>query len=209
MKKRSRLPSIFLMFFMAIIFIVTTVQVVVSGITLNDNINVEGEVFLEGAGCGILFCDGTHQTTGPMPSWSRKITGDRFELVLYNENEHKYEAVLDHETGLVWQRTTYNVTRDWYIAQSYCYALLLGGRQGWRLPTIDELATLIDSSQPSPKLPAGHPFTDIPEENAYYWSATPDDENPDYAWRVVLKFGTINRRDKGEKFYVRAVRAPR
>ena len=44
---------------------------------------------------------------------------------------------------------------------------------GWRLPTLQELASLVDSSVPvpGPSLPAGHPFSNV-QQSFPYWSAT-------------------------------------
>jgi hypothetical protein len=91
------------------------------------------------------------------------------------------EAVLDKETGLVWQRTAGDtddngVTNDsdkldWFQAHIYCNNVAVGGRKGWRLPSIQEQATLIDPSASSPALPAGHPFIGV---RAGYWSASTD-----------------------------------
>ena len=48
---------------------------------------------------------------------------------------------------------------------------------GWRLPTINELASLFDpAATAAPGLPSGHPFTGLgldPVEGDSFWSATP------------------------------------
>ena len=67
------------------------------------------------------------------------------------------DVVLDRETGLVWQRTVSAVSVDWFTAISYCYTTTAGGRKGWRLPAVEELASLVDSTQTNPSLPVGHP----------------------------------------------------
>src|SRR5664279_1926786 len=54
------------------------------------------------------------------------------------------EAYLDKETGLVWPKTPYTTPLDWYSATSYCLNLVLGGRSGWRLPTLPELSSLLE-----------------------------------------------------------------
>ncbi|HKA41023.1 MAG TPA: DUF1566 domain-containing protein [Burkholderiales bacterium] len=55
------------------------------------------------------------------------------------------EAVLDRETGLVWQRSPVGHGR-WNVASSQCLLAKTGGRVGWRLPTVNELASLLDPS---------------------------------------------------------------
>lgn len=102
------------------------------------------------------------------PSWDQKLTTNRF-VVLANWNN---EAVLDRETGLVWDRSPSTETVTQFIAVVKCIQLMRGGRSGWRLPGIQELQSLVDpSAQASPGLPAGHPFTNI-VANALYWSLT-------------------------------------
>jgi hypothetical protein len=138
-------------------------------------------------------------------SWDKKITGSaRFKLVLDGE------AVLDRETGLFWQRATDNDTKKWTDtveddACTYCYKLEVGGRLGWRLPTIEELATLVDTSNLSPALPAGHLFTNF--KSSYYWSSSTHAYHPDHAWYVYFGNGYVYYNTKTDQYYVRCVRS--
>ena len=100
------------------------------------------------------------------PSWDQKITSGRF-VVLTNWNN---EAVLDRETGLVWEKTPTAPDSQFFIdAHLYCFNLNTGGRKGWRLPSMPELASLVDLTQSSPSLPSGHPFT---VQSQSYWTST-------------------------------------
>jgi hypothetical protein len=85
----------------------------------------------------------------------------RFDCVLNDE------AVLDRETGLVWQRTPSAVTSNWYSAP--CTLTSVGGRFGWRLPSIEEFFSLLDSSADS--LPDGHPFVGVTAPSDVYFTA--------------------------------------
>ncbi len=69
------------------------------------------------------------------------------------------EAVLDKETGLVWQIGTnpYPLMVNFYDAESIYHTVLAYGRYGWRLPTIEELLSIADPGLPG-HLPPGHPF---------------------------------------------------
>ncbi|MBI5485698.1 MAG: DUF1566 domain-containing protein [Deltaproteobacteria bacterium] len=49
----------------------------------------------------------------------------------------------DLTTGLCWQDPPDPTTRIWDDAVAYCDGLVLGGRNDWYLPTIDELRSLI------------------------------------------------------------------
>lgn len=100
-------------------------------------------------------------------SWSHKLPGwHRFALVL------DAQAVLDKETGLVWERSPDTTASDWFAAHDQCKRKTWGTRMGWRLPTIEELSSLVDPSvpYPGPTLPGQHPFTGV--QTWKYWSAT-------------------------------------
>lgn len=101
-----------------------------------------------------------------------------------------YDAVLDVETGLVWERDPTDGTVSWSDAIDNCHFLALGGRKGWRLPTLAEMNTLVDPVALG--LPAGHPFTDVVQSN--YWTSTTDVDFPTNAQGIGLSgsgFGTI------------------
>ena len=55
------------------------------------------------------------------------------------------DLVLDKETGLIWARDANlpGEKKHWLDALNYCRALTLGNRKGWRLPTVEELASLL------------------------------------------------------------------
>ena len=126
---------------------------------------------------------------------------DRF-VVLVDWNS---EAVLDRKTGLVWERAPNVSFTNWSGAQNRCENLLLGKHKGWRLPTIFELATLVDPNVPSPgpTLPAGHPFT---VASSFYWSATSDITNDANAWGVGFNIGDVGSGVKSAIDYVWCVR---
>src|SRR5438270_8218804 len=85
------------------------------------------------------------------PSWDQTLPSSTRFIVLLNFNS---EAVLDRETGLVWQKSPSTLTARWDTAISFCQFASTGGRFGWRLPTAAELYSLGD---PSTGLPTGHP----------------------------------------------------
>lgn len=101
-------------------------------------------------------------------SWDKKLDNARFQVLSQFNNE----AVLDKETGLLWQRSPSGSLVTWEQAVTLCYSLTLGERMGWRLPTVEELLSLVDPTQTStPTLPVGHPFQNI-AASPNYWTAT-------------------------------------
>lgn len=124
---------------------------------------------------------------GDLKSWDAVIPdADKRFKVLKAFND---EAVLDKETQLVWERSAAVETpTTWVQAQSHCYTRVVGGRMGWRTPTLEELTSLIDPAAPEPgaKLPPGHPFN-VGTTN--YWSSTTTADDADVAWFVRLAIG--------------------
>jgi hypothetical protein len=150
------------------------------------------------------------QTTAPgpyyaKPSWDQKLQCDtratcpRF-IVLSNWNS---DAVLDRETGLVWERSPSTSTFDWRFAQFHCNELAVGNRIGWRLPTLQELASLADPSQ-VPAFPPGHPFNNV--QSSTYFSATTNVFAAGLAWVVLFDSGRVADSDKESTFLAWCVR---
>ena len=153
---------------------------------------------------GITFADKLEPSAPPAPTmktldeipptWSQILPADdgdsvgcgssRFDCVLGGA------AVLDKETGLVWEQSPDTTTRTWLDAiSSHCYTNEVGDRKGWRLPTVEELASLVDTAQSSPSLPSGHPFSNV--QSSWYWSATTNAGNTTVAWVVHFSGGSV------------------
>jgi hypothetical protein len=109
--------------------------------------------------------------------------------------------VLDKETGLVWEKSPDTTTRTWANAISYAYNKNVGGRKGWRLPTVEELASLVDLTQSNPAIPSGHPFTNV--QLSGYWSAT---TVAGTAWDVYFHNGNVSYSIEPVPLYVWCVR---
>jgi len=123
------------------------------------------------------------------PTWSQKLpAAQRFVEVLDGA------GVLDKETGLVWEKSPDTTARTWTEAIYYCYNKTVGGRKGWRLPTVDELESLVDPTQFSPALPSGHPFLNV--RSVDYWSSTTYASTTDHAWFVSMFVGEVGNYDK-------------
>ena len=99
------------------------------------------------------------------------------------------DLVLDKETRLIWTRDANLIGQhNWLDANTLCREFSLGNRSGWRLPSVEELSSLVDLSQADLALPVGHPFINVQYGSGVnsYWTST-NHENPDAAaWFVNL-----------------------
>ena len=129
--------------------------------------------------------------------------------------------VTDHITGLMWQDdesvttvqkqwvTTANYNADNYsdtsgdTATTYCTNLTLGGFVNWRLPTIEELETIVKYDVFTPSIDSNFFLNTA---NSYYWSSTTDANGSNYAWRVHFGYGYLIHNYKNTSYYVRCVR---
>lgn len=131
-----------------------------------------------------------------LKSWSNIIpNANRRFIVLGDFNN---AAVLDRETGLVWEKSPDRLTvYPWIDALAVCANKAVGGRKGWRLPSFVELSSLVDPNAiSSPTLPVGHPFGLI--EAAFYWSATSltGPGGATNAWGVFFNNGIVGLNGK-------------
>lgn len=96
-------------------------------------------------------------------------------------------AVLDTTTGLTWQQNAASA-RQQPEAASYCAALSLAGSR-WRLPTRDELHTLMDTSKGDIPIDQATFPDSFSGANDGFWSSTPVDGKPDWGWDVYFVNG--------------------
>jgi hypothetical protein len=144
---------------------------------------------------------------GAFPSWDQQINNpNRFKVL----EDFAGAAVLDRETGLVWEQSPEGTKskptpiQDWFHAHGYCNFLTVGGRNGWRLPTIQELASLVDPTKSRPALPSGHPFSNVRSES--YWSATTTARDTEWAWHADFAFSGVFNLLKIARLHVWCVR---
>jgi len=137
-------------------------------------------------------------TTIP-PSWYQKLSASkRFSVVLDGA------AVLDKETGLVWEKDPSSAIQTWLQGIENCYTRTVGGRKGWRLPTIEELNSLVDATSSNPALLGGHPFDNI--QLGWYWTNNTDSKHPANAWYVDFASGNAGGDNKYSSRFIWCVR---
>lgn len=106
----------------------------------------------------------------------------------------KKGCYLDTETGLQWALKNFG-PMSWDKATAE-----FNGSNGWRLPTIDELLTLVDYTK-------FNPATSLPDMvSSYYWSATTYAGSTYGAWSVYFYYGSGSWSCKSSSHYVRTVR---
>ncbi len=130
------------------------------------------------------------------------------------DSASNWAMVKDNVTGLVWEvKTDDDSVHDkdnkynWYDAQDVFIAQLnssnFGGHSDWRLPTIKELASIVDYGKYKPSINTDFfPHTMWSE----YWSSTPNSCYPGVAWYVLFGTGDDSNYGKPNSYYVRGVR---
>lgn len=116
--------------------------------------------------------------SGVTQAWDKKLpSGSRFTVLATFNNQ----AVRDNETGLVWEQAP-SFINTWEQARVHCAQKVVGGRMGWRLPSIEELTSLTDASVPLPG-PFITPgiFSNV-DLTANYWSASATAGFTNLAW---------------------------
>lgn len=94
-------------------------------------------------------------------------------------------TVTDKVTGLLWQQTD-GGEMTWEHARDYCAALTLGGKSGWRLPSNQELFSILDHNNGKPAIDTGA-FTKTEAE--YWWSFDRRADDPSRVWSVNAGVG--------------------
>jgi hypothetical protein len=134
-----------------------------------------------------------------VPAWAQMLPAEqRFVPVMGGA------AILDKETGLVWEQSPQTTTHQWPSARLECTSRTVSGRSGWRLPSVNELASLIDTTNTSPALPTGHPFSNV--MSSRYWSATTSADLPTLAWNGNFDDGEVTSYLKASFLFVWCVR---
>lgn len=128
-------------------------------------------------------------------------TSPGYEVKVVNSNE----VVIDHVTGLMWQREDDGVKRTWSEAVDYCENLNWAGYSDWRLPTKKELLGIMNYGGFGPSIDTSFfPYSHGPED--LYWSGTTLTFLALSAWNMSLWNSEPNIQAKGDLNYVRAVR---
>lgn len=135
----------------------------------------------------------------------------------YDPDRWRFEksgVVVDKSTGLMWMRCTLGADwheggcvsngfaaswMNWKTANDRAQQLSYAGYDDWRLPTIDELESIVASGCVRPSIDLDvFPKT----EERSYWTATPYEFNDDYVWKVNFLNGRSGTDLKTSPSYV-------
>jgi len=123
-------------------------------------------------------------------------------LVKYGLVDRGDGTIFDTRTNLLWQQSSSTKQYTWKDAHTYCEKLDLAGYRDWRLPTIEELKTLIEKEHQPSICPVFKCKSD------WYWSSSSYVVYPGGAWFVYFHGGGGDYNGvKGYRLFVRAVRS--
>ncbi|WP_051261302.1 DUF1566 domain-containing protein [Desulfovibrio inopinatus] len=139
------------------------------------------------------------------------LRGDASSRYILNKDE-----AFDKATGLIWRRcsegTSWNDSEGCIgsvkllsLDEAKSIAKQLGN--GWRVPTIDELYSIVDEKCQQPVIdPVVFPGVKDQGEGASYWSCTHVEEIPTLIYYVEFMSGIVDAHSKGFGLAVRFVR---
>ncbi len=144
-------------------------------------------------------------------NWPAKGIRGRLQHQYDVQTRQGEKVNVDYTTGLMWQQSGSSSEMSWYQVNKYINQLnakRYGGYSDWRLPTIGELASLLEASKLNNGVLFISQLFDITQ--AYCWSSDMDDTRR-AAWIVIFaNNGNIYPDDiESAENYVRAVRSLR
>ena len=99
-------------------------------------------------------------------------------------NKH---VVKDITTGLVWQREVPDGNFSLEEAKDYARELRLGGLTDWRVPTKEELESIVDRAKFNPAIDI-EVFPNTP--SSHFWTCSPSAYSSHSAWIVNFSLGS-------------------
>lgn len=191
-----------------------------TGITANQCYAAGGSTLLACSQPGALALNGQqdgHRSSINAMSYSQ-VPHVSLAGVFYTKND----CVKDNVTGLVWEgktanndfrdyRKTYTYWGDGRAGDASAYvaavnAAWLCGKNDWRLPTVDELQTIVDYGKGYPG-PTVNLDWFVNTGSGGYWSSSPNVGNTSGAWGVHFNNGVVSGFSRNFNYRVRLVRA--
>lgn len=135
------------------------------------------------------------------PTWSLILPPEQRYVVVMNG-----QAVLDKETGLVWERAPRRRESNWASAFSHCEITTTGDRLGWRLPSIQEAKSLGVKGVFEDAAPFDLDCADDACYSGGYWSSTTVVSDSTQARVWLPPNGNLGTALKNGSFWVACVR---
>jgi hypothetical protein len=122
-------------------------------------------------------------------------------------------TVLDRTTQLTWQQAAAGpLPWMWNAgdgsAQAYCAELTLDGAEGWRLPSVKELFSIVDFNATGGGLDAAVFPVPAQLRSYLFWTATSLVNDEELAWAIDFMAGNGEVADVTQGAFVRCVRSP-
>jgi serine/threonine protein kinase len=155
-----------------------------------------------------LTCRSNPVKINPLSAKKTFALDDLWRPARFLQNEFEVnpdETITDRATGLVWQQSGSEFPLTWSRAKDYIQELnssQFAGNSTWRLPTIDELVTLLT------EMPHGEDYCIAPifgQRQKRIWSC--DRRSFIAAWYVSIDMGYVAWQDFTGYYHVRACRA--
>lgn len=147
------------------------------------NKNMQWGIYF-GYGCSICFSNDRFYLVRAVRGGNNPAFGDPLR---YNLLANKDGTVIDKNTGLMWMQDEPG-EMSLIDALNYCHELELAGHYDWRLPSMKEIATLIDLSCPNGNWYNKEIFPGIKTKPlGFYWSSTTFEAT--FGWGVNFQFG--------------------
>jgi len=110
-------------------------------------------------------------------------------------------TVTDSATQLMWKQEQEPAQMSWNDAMAL--KIDFAGYSDWRLPTINELNSIVEYSRTNPAIETAYfPNT----TNDWFWSSSPYAYSSYYAWIVHFGYGYDGNGSKKSRYAVRLVR---
>jgi hypothetical protein len=153
--------------------------------------------------------------------FKRSRAAQRLSLVHEKDRfiDNRDGTITDAKTRLMWMKNGWSLNFlsavSWFDAMDKCKQLTHGNYRDWRLPTVEEWRSLIDSNNKYPALVEPNPFVNI-ISHMPYWSMTEftysekhtcTNECPLETYTVMLYSGDILHQRKNEKAFILPVRS--
>jgi len=122
----------------------------------------------------------------------------------FANNQHKSTIVTDKRNMIYWQDniSSKESSEDWEDAVLYCANMKIDDITSWRLPTFDELLSIVDYSR---SYPAINPIFEETSDSTY-WTSTFFSPSKARAWTINFSIGKTYYNYKTTNHTVRCVK---